>query len=240
MRRARASLLLAAFPALLGAAPAPLPGPKETGLPPVPRGRWHHEVPGGVRWSVLFRRTETGDETRLLVETKAGRWVLLSTQPASGASTREEVSSPRLGESVSRLLSHAPLAGTPECARVAPPDACLVLEGSRGRLASPLSAFSGDGSAALRARAAAVVSPAFLADLRGLAPALPTADLSFYSEDFLALLDPALARPASTRAPQAPRMPGCTFDATFGWPCDAGELRREDWLFRRPKPAPAP
>lgn len=213
---------------------------RKDALPPTPRGRWHHELPGRVRWSVLFRRTETGDETRLLVETAAGRWILLSTQPASGASTREEVSSPRLGEGVARVLSHAPLPGTPECARVAPPDACVVLEGSRGRLAAPLSALSGERSAALRAKAAAVVSPAFLADLRGLAPALPISDLAFYAEDFLALLDPALARSASTAPPNAPRMPGCAFDATFGWPCDADETRREAWLFRRTRETPKP
>ena len=84
-----------------------------------------------------------------------------------------------------------------------------------------------------------MVSPAFLANLRGLAPALPIQDLSFYAEDFLALLDPALARPPGTRAPKAPRLPGCAFDATFGFPCTEDEARREEWLFRRPKPTPA-
>jgi hypothetical protein len=240
LRRARAALLLAFGPLLLSTAAGASAAAEKDGLPPVPRGRWHHELPGRVRWSVLFRRNEAGDETRLLVETASGRWVLLSTQPPAGSSTREEVSSPRLGESVSRVLSHAPLAGEPGCARVAPPDACLVLEGSRGRLAAPLSAFSGEGSAALRKRAASVVSAAFLSELKGLAPALPIADLAFYAEDFLALLDPGLARPASTRAPSAPRTPGCAFDATFGWPCDGDELRREAWLFRRPAPSPKP
>lgn len=235
LRRARAALLLL----LLGGAASASAAERKDALPPPPRGRWHHELPGRARWSVLFRRTEAGDETRLLVETKAGRWVLLSTQPASGRSTREDVFSTRLGEGVSRLLSHTPAAGTPECARVAPPDACVVLEGSRGRLAAPLSAFSGEDAAPLRKRAAAVVSPAFLADLRGLAPALPIADLAFYAEDFLALLDPALARPPGPDlAP--PRLPGCAFDATFGWPCDADEARREAWLFRQAKPAATP
>lgn len=239
IRRA-ASLLLALAPPLLPAAPAPAAGPEGTGLPPAPRGRWHHEIPGKVRWSVLFRRTGAGDETRLLVETPAGRWALLSTQPGAGTATREEVSSPRLRESVSRVLSPVPPAGAPACAGVAPPDACLVLEGARGRLAAPLSAFSGEGGAALRRRAASLVSPAFLADLEGLAPALPIADLAFYSEDFLALLAPSLARPAGATPPRVPRMPGCAFDATFGWPCDADELRREAWLFRRPKGTPKP
>jgi len=152
LRTARAaSLFFALAPQLLPAAPAAAAGPEGKGLPPAPRGRWHHEIEGRVRWSVLFRRTEAGDETRLLVETPAGRWVLLSTQPGAGPATREEVSSPRLGESVSRVLSPVPPAGAPACAGVAPPDACLVLEGSRGRLAAPLSAFSGDGAAALRA-----------------------------------------------------------------------------------------
>ena len=229
-----AFLLLAPFLAGLAAAEAPAP----PGRALVPRGRWHHEAPGplAVSWSVLFRRSDAADETRLLVETPGGRWVLLSTQPAKGAGTREEVTDAALGERVSRALTHAPVAGTPECEAVGPPDACLVLEGARGRLAAPLSAFSREGSAALKRRAATVVSPAFLARLRGLAPALPVGDLAFYAEDFLALLDPALARPPGPEL-RAPRAPGCAFDATFGWPCTADERRREEWLFRRP-PAP--
>lgn len=235
-----AGLLLLTFPL-----PAPIPSAAaaETGRALVPRGRWHFETPDvpRVRWSVLFRRSETEDETRLLVETPGGRWALLSRQPSVGTATREEVTDTQLGETVSRSLAHAPLARVPECATVRPPDACLVLEGARGRLAAPLSAFSGDEAAALKRRASSVVSPAFLRRLRGLAPALPIADLAFYSEDFLALLDPALARP---RGPSlvAPRGPGCAFDASFGWPCTPDERRREDWLFRRPAvvtPGPA-
>ena len=235
MRRAPAALLAA----LLAAAPVRAAGPTEKALPPLPRGRWHHEVPGKVRWSVLFRRTETGDETRLLVETPAGRWVLLSTQPPAGSATREEVASPRLGEKVSRVLAHGPLPGVPECARVAPPDACVLLEGSRGRFAAPLSSFSGEAARASRTGAAAVVRPAFLADLKGLTTAMAVPDLEFYADDFLALLDPSLARPSSIRGPNAPRMPGCAFDATFGEPCSEDEQRREAWHFRRPTPRPA-
>ncbi len=238
MRAAGAALLAAGLLPLAGAPPGGTASP--SGLPAPPRGRWHHEVAGppSLRWSVLFRRTEAGDETRLLVETPGGRWVLLSTQPGDRAFTREEVSSPALGESVSRVLSHHSPAGVPECSRVRPPDACVVLEGSRGRLAAPLSAFSGSEAEGLKRRAAAVVSPAFLESLPGLAPALPIDDLAFYSEDFLALLHPALARPARTRAPKAPRLPGCAFDATFGYPCTADESRREEWIFRRPVPTP--
>ena len=217
------------------ATPLPTAAAAEPGRALVPRGRWHHEAPGppAVRWSVLFRRSDAEDETRLLVETPGGRWTLLSRQPASGADTREEVTDAALGETVSRVLTHAPTVLFPECASVRPPDACLVLEGTRGRLAAPLSAFSGDGSADLKRRASAVVSPGFLRRLRGLAPALPIADLAFYSEDFLALLDPALARPKGP-ALTAPRRPGCAFDAEFGWPCSPDERRREEWLFRRP------
>jgi len=236
---AAAALLLGTLLPFLGAAPTPTPSP---GRALVPRGRWHHETsgPAPLRWSVLFRRTEEIDETRLLVETPAGRWVLLSTQPADRSWTREEVASPPLGERVSRLLSHVPPSGVAECAAIRPPDACVVLEGSRGRLAAPLSAFfSGKEAAVLRRRAAGLVSVPFLGALAGLAPALPIGDLAFYSEDFLAFLDPALLRPARTAAPRAPRLPGCDFDTTFGYPCTADELRREDWLFRR-KRAPAP
>lgn len=225
------------------AAPLPTAAAAEPGRALVPRGRWHHEAPGppSVRWSVLFQRSDAEDETRLLVETPGGRWTLLSRQPAFGTATREEVTDTALGETVSRSLTPAPVAHVPECAAVRPPDSCLVLEGTRGRLAAPLSEFSGDEAAALRRRASSVVSPAFLRRLRGLAPALPIDDLAFYSEDFLALLDPALAR---RKGPSlvAPRRPGCAFDAGFGWPCTPDERRREEWLFRRPAvvtPGPA-
>jgi hypothetical protein len=191
-----------------------------------------------VSWSVLFRRTEEGDETRLLVETPAGRLVLSSRQPPDGLETREEVTSPSLRESVSRLLAHRAPAGVPECARLSPPDACVVLSGSRGRLAAPLSAFAGDEGPALRRRASGLVSPAFLAQLRGLAPALPITDLAFYSEDFLAIIDASLLRPPAGQPP-APRLPGCAFEETFGYPCTADERRREEWLFRKPA-APTP
>jgi hypothetical protein len=222
------------FLAFSPAAPLPSAVAAEPGRALVPRGRWHHEAPGPPRvaWSVLFRRSDTEDETRLLVETPDGRWSLVSRQPASGADTHEEVTDTALGETVSRSLAYAPFDRVPGCAAVRPPDACLVLQGTRGRLAAPLSAFSGDEAAALKRRASAVVSPSFLRRLRGLAPALPIADLAFYSEDFLALLDPALERPKGP-ALFAPRGPGCAFDASFGWPCTPDERRREEWLFRR-------
>lgn len=237
MTAAPAALLLAALLPLPGATtPAPAPGRAL-----VPRGRWHHDLAGPPRltWSVLFRRTDSADETRLLVETPAGRYVLVSTQPADGSGTREEVSVPELGESVSRLLEARPSGTVPECSRVLPPDACVVLSGSRGRLAAPLSAFFGEEGPALRRKAAGVVSPPLLARLAGLAPALQIDDLAFYCEDFLALLDPGLARPAREPRPAPPRLPGCAWDATFGYPCNADENRREEWLFRRtPPPAP--
>jgi hypothetical protein len=187
---------------------------------------------------VLFRRTDTEDETRLLVETPAGRWALRSTQPASGAGTFEELTFPALGETVSRSLTPVPPPNAPECERIHPPDACVVLKGSRGSLSAPLSAFSGKDASSLKRRAAEVVSPDFLARLKGLSPALPIADLAFYSEDFLALLDPSLARPPGPDL-AGPRLPGCAFDTSFGVPCTADERRREDWLFRR-TPTPAP
>lgn len=234
-----ASVLLLPARPRLDAAPGETPAPQGRAL--VPRGRWHHELAGPprVRWSILFRRSDAFDETRLLVETPGGRWVLVSTQPADRAWTREEVESPSLAERVSRVLSHGPPDGVPACARVRPPDACVVLEGVRGRLAAPLSGFSGEAAESLRKRAAGLVSPGFLADLKGLSAALPIEDLAFYAEDFLALLDPSLARRPGTAAPGAPRLPGCVFDATFGYPCTADERRREEWLFRR-TPVPAP
>ena len=78
--RAAAALLLSPLLALPAAGEAP------GGRALAPRGRWHFEAPGSpaVRWSVLFRRTDSGDETRLLVETPGGRWTLRSSQPAEG------------------------------------------------------------------------------------------------------------------------------------------------------------
>ncbi len=240
MSPAAAPLLAPLLPLLPLLSPVPSPSPPGRAL--VPRGRWHHEVERPVRlgWSILFRRTEAEDETRLLVETPSGRFVLVSAQPADGSRTREEVAVPELGETVSRVLSTRVPEGVAECAGIRAPDACLILEGNRGRLAAPLSAFSGDEGPKLRRRAAGLVSPAFLAALKGLAPAIRIADLAFYSEDFLALVEPSLARPPGPGL-SAPRLPGCAFDATFGYPCTAEERRREGWLFRaRPAPAPSP
>lgn len=246
MTPAGAALLLALplLPGLLPFAPAETaPPPAPSGRALVPRGRWHHEVPGPprVRWSVLFRRSDVEDETRLLVETPSGRWTLRSIQPAEGAATREEVTDvtlPEPRETVSRTLTPFPPSDSPECVGIRPPDACLVLEGSRGRLAAPLSAFSGKDAASFRRRAARILSPAFLARLKGLAPALPISDLEFYAEDFLALFDPALARPPGP-ALAGGRLPGCAFDETFGFPCTPEERRREEWLIRH-APAPPP
>lgn len=234
-----AALLLSAVAALSGTATAPTPA----GRALVPRGRWHFEVPGPprVRWSVLFRRSEVEDETRILLETPAGRWTLRSIQPASGPATREEVADATLpppGEAVWRTLTPFPPEGTPECSGIRPPDACLVLEGSRGRLAAPLSAFSGKDAPSLRGRAAGIVSPGFLSRLKGLAPALPIQDLEFYSEDLLALLDPSLARPPGPPL-KGRRLPGCAFDESFGQPCTPEERRREEWLSRH-APSPPP
>lgn len=231
--------LLAALLPLLAAPPPTVPPEPAPGRGLVPRGRWHHELAGPprLRWSILFRRTEEADETRLLVEVPSGRFELVSTQAADEAWAREEVLSRSLGERVSRLVSHRPPGGVPECAPVVPPDACVVLSGSRGSLAAPLSVFSGREAAAWKARAARVVSPAFLSALRGLAPAVRLPDFAFYSEDFLALLEPSLARPPGADL-SSPRLPGCEFEAGFGYPCTPDERRREEWLFRRPAPAP--
>ena len=235
---AGAALLLATLLPLVTAGDVPAPALPGRAL--APRGRWHYEVPGPprVRWSVLFRRTDSEDETRLLVETPAGRWTLRSTQPAVGSGTLEELTFPALGETVSRTLTPVPPPDAPECVGVHLPDACVVLKGSRGTFAAPLSAFSGKDASSFRRRAAKVVSSEFLARLGGLAPALPIADLAFYSEDFLALLDPALARPPGPDL-VGPRLSGCAFDASFAFPCTADERRREEWLFRR-TPTPSP
>ncbi len=219
-----------------------------------PRGRWHFVFDGEPRlaYSVLFVRSEGGDETRLLVDAAAGRFELVSRQPPDGRETFESIRDVASGETLSRTLAWGPVAGPakpPECARVAAPDACVVLEGSRGRLAAALSAFSGERGAQLSERARAIASPKLLGSLRALAVVFPLSkDFELYTDDFLAFLDPVAFRDSPVPPRLGERVRGCPFDATFGFPCTERERRGEELRFgptgagapsRSPGPTPA-
>ena len=203
-----------------------------------PRGRWHIVFDGAppLAYSVLFSRTPAGDETVLLVEARAGRFELVSRQPADRSETFEsvtDVTARGTRESLSRRLVYGAVPGVAACVRVAVPDGCVVLEGRRGRLEARLSSFGGEGGAALSARARALVTPAFLARLTGLAEVFPlSTEFDLYADDFLALLDATTFRPKKERR-LGTRVPGCDFQATFGHPCDASERRRDEVLGRR-------
>lgn len=197
-------------------------------------GRWHFTFPGEPPFahSVLFSRGPGGDETRLLVQTPAGRFELLSRQPADGSATFESVTDLASGERLARRLSYGAEPSIAPCAQLVPPDACVVLEGPGGRrLEERLSTFAGEARPRLLARAREVAGPALLGRLASLARVFPSSvDFDPYGDDFLALVDPALVPRKSLR--RGTRGPGCAFDASFGFPCSAEEKRRDERLAR--------
>jgi hypothetical protein len=98
-------------------------------------------------------------------------------------------------------------------------------------LAAGFSALSDDRATGTRERAASLVSPAMRDALFGLAPVLPAvAEFGSYTKDFLGLIWPRhFMKPQSLR--KGERKPGCDFEATFGYPCDADARRREEKRF---------
>ena len=181
--------------------------------------------------SILFRRDETGDETRLLLACTAGRFELVSRQDPSGRDSTESVRSLDEAETLSRRL----LLGVsgreeaePGCREAVLGDACVVFKGRNGDLAAPLSAFAGEKGALLRGRGAALVSPAMRRRLLDLGPVLTfAAEFGSYTDDFLGLLWPgAFAHPLKLR--RGTRTRGCDFDAGFGHPCTAADREREE------------
>lgn len=102
-----------------------------------------------------------------------------------------------------------------------------MLTGANGTLSAPISGFAGGAGAPLRARAAGLVSPSMRDALFALAPLLPAvAEFGSYSKDFLGLVWPARFA-AAQKLERGVRKPGCTYDATFGFPCSAEEKARE-------------
>lgn len=193
--------------------------------------RWHFSF-GKWQLSILFEREEgRGDTTRLLLDSGAGRFVFVSSQDPSGRDSTESIRRLPDGETLTRRLVLSAFEEIAACSSVRPPDACVVLTGANGTLASPISGFAGESGPPLRARAAGLVSPGMRDALFALAPTLPAvAEFGSYSKDFLGLVWPrefakaqALKRGERTR--------GCDFDATFGFPCDAEARRREEKRF---------
>ena len=193
--------------------------------------RWHFSF-GKWRISIFFEREEgRGDTTRLLLDAGAGRFVFVSSQDPSGRDSTESIRRLPDGETLTRRLVLSTFEEIPACSLVRPPDACVVLTGANGTLSAPISGFAGESGAPLRARAAGLVSPGMRDGLFALAPILPAvAEFGSYSKDFLGLVWPGRFSGAQ-KLQRGVRKPGCDFEATFGYPCDADALRREEKLF---------
>jgi hypothetical protein len=209
--------------ALLLAAPAADPSG--------PWARWHFVFSKDAEMSVLFRRDAGGDETRLLVRCVAGRFELVSRQDPSGRDSTESVRSLEEAETLSRRLVFGfsgRLEAEPGCREVAPKDACVLFAGKGETVAAGLSAFAGEGGAALRERGAALVSSGMKKRLLDLAPILTwAAEFGSFTGDFLGLIWPeAFRHPQELR--RGTRTRGCDFDAGFGHPCTAAEREREE------------
>ncbi|MEO8587616.1 MAG: hypothetical protein ABI584_15730, partial [Acidobacteriota bacterium] len=190
--------------------------------------RWHFAFGKAWEISILFERDEgRGDTTRVLLSAEAGRFVFVSSQDPSGRDATESIQRLPDGETFTRRLVLSSFEEIPACASVRAPDACVVLRGANGTLSAPISAFAGAPGAPLRERAAALVSPVMRGALFAVGPLLPAvAEFGSYSTDFLGLVWPGRFS-AAQKLEHGVRKPGCDFDATFGYPCDAGGRARE-------------
>jgi hypothetical protein len=198
--------------------------------------RWHFVF--GRTWeiSVFFEREEKGDTTRLLVKAAAGRFVFVSSQDPTGRDSMESIRRLPDGETFTRRLVLANFEGIPACSLVRPPDACIVFSGPGGSFATGFAAFSDERAASTRSRAAGLVSPGMRDALFAASPLLPAvAEFGSYSKDFLGLIWPERFS-AAQKLERGVRKPGCDFDATFGFPCDAWAREREDKRFGGPIP----
>lgn len=213
----------AALLTLLFAAPAEDPSG--------PWSRWHFVFEKGLEMSVLFRRDASGDETRLLVRGKAGRFEFLSRQDPPGNDSTESIRSLATGETLERRILLGGWEAVAGCEDVHRPDACLLWKGANGRVASRMSQFSGEAARAARQNVAALVSGGFRDRLKDLAPYLTyAAEFGSYRDDFLVLVWPEWFHgPAKLR--RGTRTRGCDFDASFGHPCTEKERARDETRF---------
>jgi hypothetical protein len=202
--------------------------------------RWHFAFGKAWEISIFFEREEgKGDTTRLLMEAKAGRFVFVSSQDPTGRDSTESIRHLPDGETFTRRLVFSSFEEISSCSSVHAPDACVVLTGANGTLSAPISGFSGETAAPLRARAAGLVSPPMRDALFAVAPLLPAvAEFGSYSKDFLGLVWPERFS-AAQKVERGVRKPGCDFDAGFGFPCDAAALVREGRLFEGSSRPPA-
>ena len=183
-------------------------------------------------YSLLFTRSEAGDETRLLVEVQGKRYELVSTQDPTGRDSTESVRALGVEETLSRRLVLGAAATKAGCPPSQLPDGCVVLKGARGTVAAPLTAFSGKDADALRARARAVLGPELAQRIQDLAPLFGrSVEFDAYAEDFLGLLWPEAFGTRRTSAVKGTRTAGCAFDAAFGYPCSEAEKKREGVRF---------
>ena len=197
--------------------------------------RWHFAFGRAWEISILFERESTGDRTRLLVRAPAGRFVFFSEQDPSGRDSTERIRRLPDGETLTRRLVLSGFEGIPACSPVRPADACVVLTGANGTLSAPISGFAGEPGASLRARAEGLVSPGMRDALFALAPTLPAvAEFGSYTADFLGLVWPGRFPGKAKKLQRGVRKPGCDFDATFGYPCDADARLREEKRFENP------
>ena len=180
------------------------------------------------RYSVLFTRAPSGDTTRLLLESAAGRYELVSSQDPTDRDSTESIRPLPGTDALTRRLILSRYEAVPGCEGVRAPDACVLFSGPNGRLGAGLTAFSASDAPALRARAGALLPPALKGRLLALAPLLAsTVELDRYGPDMLGLVWPERfgerrARPRSGRPAS-----GCAFDARFGLPCTEAEARRD-------------
>ena len=198
--------------------------------------RWHFSF-GRWRVSIFFEREEgRGDTTRLLLEARAGRFVFVSSQDPSGRDSTESIRRLPDGETFTRRLVLANFEDIPACSLIRRPDACVVFSGPGGSFATGFAAFSDERAASTRSRAAGLVSPGMRDALFAASPLLPAvAEFGSYSKDFLGLIWPERFS-AAQKLERGVRKPGCDFDATFGFPCDASARERENKRFGGPVP----
>jgi hypothetical protein len=202
-----------------------------------PAGRWHfsYATPPGFRLSILFRRGETGDVTRLLLETPAGRMELTSTQGREGARSLERIVDAKTGEFLSREVYLPGVLRPAECGPIQAGDGCLVFEGPNGKAAAPLSGFvptpEGD---RLRGRVRSLTTKRWDKAISGAFPFFArSVEFDRYGDDFLFLVWPERRWKRTGRVEAGVRGPGCVFDAGFGYPCGEAEMRAEARRFPR-------
>lgn len=210
-------------------------GPPLAAAEPVLSNRWHFafDAEPAFRVSVLFRRAEAGDETKLLVTCGSARLVLTSRQTAGGRESLERVDDPASGAFLERRIWLSGHGSVPACRGVERPDACVVFASEGGTVTTSISALSGEKAASRRAELRRLAAPDLEKRVLAVAPVFPRfADFRFYRDDFLALVWPEAFPPANRTETGRPE-PGCAYDAAFGFPCDARNARTEAFRFRK-------